>query len=72
VIQAAAISPGVAQVFVNMFNDIKSSLGWLTRMPDADAVLAPHAHELAGARLLTLDEAMARFMPPPADKAQAA
>jgi 2-polyprenyl-6-methoxyphenol hydroxylase-like FAD-dependent oxidoreductase len=72
VIQAAAISPGVAQVFVNMFNDIKSSLGWLTQMPDADAVLAAHAHELTGARLLTLDEAMARFLPPPAEKAQAA
>jgi 2-polyprenyl-6-methoxyphenol hydroxylase-like FAD-dependent oxidoreductase len=63
VLQAAAQSPGVAHTFTNMFNDIKESLGWMTDMRAADAVCAANAHELRGARILTLPEAMARLMP---------
>ena len=63
VLQAAAQSPGVAHTFTNMFNDIKESLGWMTDMRAADAVCAANAHELRGARILTLQEAMARLMP---------
>jgi hypothetical protein len=63
ILQAAAQSPGVAHTFTNMFNDIKESLGWMTDMRAADAVCAANAHELRGARILTLQEAMARLMP---------
>jgi 2-polyprenyl-6-methoxyphenol hydroxylase-like FAD-dependent oxidoreductase len=63
VLQAAAQSPGVAHTFANMFNDIKQSLGWMTDMGAADAVCAAHAQELRGARLLSLQEAMARLAP---------
>lgn len=72
VLQGAAQSPGVAHTFVNMFNDIKQSIGWLTDMRAADAVCGAHAQELRGARFLTLSEAMARFMPQPDVKVQAA
>jgi 2-polyprenyl-6-methoxyphenol hydroxylase-like FAD-dependent oxidoreductase len=64
VLQAASQSPGVAHTFSNMFNDIKESLGWMTDMRAADAVCAAHAEELRGARSLTLQEAMARLVPP--------
>jgi Styrene monooxygenase A putative substrate binding domain len=67
VLQGAAQSPGVAHTFVNMFNDIKESLGWMTDMKAADEVCARNAQELKGARFLTLSEAMSRFMPQPAD-----
>ena len=63
VLQAAAQSPGVAHTFTNMFNDIKESLGWMTDMRAADAVCAAHANELRGARILSLQEAMARLVP---------
>jgi hypothetical protein len=63
ILQAAAQSPGVAHTFTNMFTDIKESLGWMTDMRAADAVCAANAHELRGARILTLPEAMARLMP---------
>ncbi len=63
VLQAAAQSPGVAHTFANMFNDIKESLGWMTDMRAADAVCAANANELRGARILTLQEAMARLAP---------
>jgi hypothetical protein len=73
VLQGAAQSPGVAHTFVNMFNDIKQSLGWLTDMTAANKVCDAHAQELRGARFLTLQEAMARFMPQqPGVKVQAA
>jgi hypothetical protein len=67
VLQGAAQSPGVAHTFVNMFNDIKESLGWMTDMKAADEVCARNAQELKGARFLTLSEAMSRFMPQQAD-----
>jgi len=63
VLQGAAQSPGVAHTFVNMFNDIKESLGWMTDMKAADEVCAKNAQELKGARFLSLSEAMSRFMP---------
>ena len=72
VLQGAAQSPGVAHTFVNMFNDIKESLGWLTDMKAAEQVCGAHAQELRGARFLTLSEAMARFAPQPGVKVQAA
>jgi 2-polyprenyl-6-methoxyphenol hydroxylase-like FAD-dependent oxidoreductase len=72
VIQAASQSPGVAHTFANMFNDIKNSLGWLTGMAEADAVCNAHADELRDAQFLTLDQAMARFMPQPGVQTQAA
>jgi hypothetical protein len=64
VMQAAAVSPGVAHTFVNVYTDIRESLRWLTEMPAADAVCARYAHELAGVKLLTRAEARARFAPP--------
>jgi 2-polyprenyl-6-methoxyphenol hydroxylase-like FAD-dependent oxidoreductase len=67
VLQGAAQSPGVAHTFVNMFNDIKESLGWMTDMKAADEVCARNAQELKGARFLTLSEAMSRFMPQQSD-----
>jgi 2-polyprenyl-6-methoxyphenol hydroxylase-like FAD-dependent oxidoreductase len=63
VIQAASQSPGVAHTFANMFNDVKDSLGWMTDMRAADAVCSAHANELRGARILSLQEAMARLAP---------
>jgi 2-polyprenyl-6-methoxyphenol hydroxylase-like FAD-dependent oxidoreductase len=73
VLQGAAQSPGVAHTFVNMFNDIKESLGWMTDMKTADEVCAKNAQELRGARFLTLSQAMSRFMPrQPGGKVQAA
>ncbi len=63
VLQAAAQSPGVAHTFANMFNDIKESLGWMTDMRAADAVCAAYANELRGARIVSLQEAMARLAP---------
>lgn len=66
VFQAAALSPSVAHTFVNVYTDIQQSLGWLSDMDAADGVCARHADELQGARLLTLAEARARFMPQPA------
>jgi hypothetical protein len=73
-LQGASQSPGVAHTFVNMYTDIKKSLKWLTDVRAADEVCNQHAHELRGARFLTLDEAMARFAPPqqPSVGAQAA
>jgi 2-polyprenyl-6-methoxyphenol hydroxylase-like FAD-dependent oxidoreductase len=65
VLQGAAQSPGVAHTFVNMFNDIKESMGWITDMKAADAVCDAHAAELKDARFLTLQQAMSRFMPQP-------
>lgn len=62
VMQAAAVSPGVAHTFVNVYTDIKESLRWLTDMEAADAVCARHAHELSGVRLMSRAEAQARFM----------
>jgi 2-polyprenyl-6-methoxyphenol hydroxylase-like FAD-dependent oxidoreductase len=73
VLQGAAQSPSVAHTFVNVYTDIKKSLEWLTDQKAADGICAAHAHELRGARFLTLPEAMARFMPQqPGVKAQAA
>jgi len=72
VLQGAAQSPGVAHTFVNMFNDIKESLGWMNDMTEADKVCDACAHELRSARFLTLPQAMARFMPQPGAKVQAA
>ena len=74
VLQAAAQSPGVAHTFVNVYTDIKKSLQWLTEQKAADEVCDRYAHELRDARLLTLDEAMARFapQPQPASNVQAA
>lgn len=73
VLQGAAQSPGVAHTFANMFNDIKESLGWMTDMRAADQVCGAYAHELKGARFMTLADAMARFMPQqPGVKVQAA
>jgi 2-polyprenyl-6-methoxyphenol hydroxylase-like FAD-dependent oxidoreductase len=72
VLQGAAQSPGVAHTFVNVYTDIRKSLEWLTDQKAADGVCDAWAHELRGARFLTLPEAMARFMPQPDVKAQAA
>jgi 2-polyprenyl-6-methoxyphenol hydroxylase-like FAD-dependent oxidoreductase len=73
VFQAAAVSPGVAHTFVNVYTDIQKTLTWLTDMKAADAICDAYAHELQGARFLTVAEAMARFMPPqPAVDIQAA
>jgi 2-polyprenyl-6-methoxyphenol hydroxylase-like FAD-dependent oxidoreductase len=73
VLQAASQSPSVAHIFANMFNDIKESLGWMTNMREADQVCGAYADELEGACLLTLAEAMSRFMPQqPGVKVQAA
>jgi hypothetical protein len=73
VLQGAAQSPGVAHTFVNVYTDIKQSLQWLTNQKAADGICDAHAHELRGARFLTLQEAMARFMPQqPGVKAAAA
>lgn len=63
VFQASAISPGVAHTFVNVYTDIKKTLGWLSDMQAADAICDQYAHELKGARFLTVAEAMSRFMP---------
>ena len=65
VMQGAAQSPGVAHTFVNLYTDITQSLQWLTNQQAADAVCDRYAHELRDARFLTLEEAMARFMPQP-------
>lgn len=72
VLQGAAQSPGVAHTFVNVYTDIKQSLQWLTDPKAADAVCDRYADELREARFLTLDEAMARFIPQPASRVQAA
>jgi hypothetical protein len=73
VLQGAAQSPGVAHTFVNVYTDIKQSLQWLTNQKAADGICDAHAHELRGARFLTLQEAMSRFMPQqPGVKAAAA
>jgi hypothetical protein len=72
VLQGAAQSPGVAHTFVNVYTDIRKSLEWLTDQKAADGVCDAWAHELREARFLTLPEAMARFMPQPGIKAQAA
>ena len=73
VLQGAAQSPGVAHTFVNVYTDIKKSLEWLTDQRAADGICDAHAHELRGARFLTLPQAMARFMPQqPGVKVQAA
>jgi hypothetical protein len=72
VLQGAAQSPGVAHTFVNVYTDIRKSLDWLTDQKAADGVCDAWAHELREARFLTLPEAMARFMPQPGIKAQAA
>jgi len=65
VLQGAAQSPGVAHTFVNLYTDIKQSLRWLTDLEAANEVCDRYAQELRNARFLTLDEAMARFMPQP-------
>lgn len=72
VFQASAVSPGVAHTFVNVYTDIKKTLTWLTDMKAADAICDANAHELRGARFLTVAEAMARFMPQHAAGVQAA
>ncbi|HEV2844039.1 MAG TPA: hypothetical protein VG477_04265, partial [Thermoanaerobaculia bacterium] len=72
VFQAAAVSPGAAHTFVNVYTDIKKTLTWLTDMKAADAICDANAHELQGARFLTVAEAMSRFMPQPAAGVRAA